>query len=393
MNGFIERFLEKIHSKQIIRWLPVAVILILIIVSFVTCSKRNEEVLESPATDTVMVETPSETPLTATPPVSETPVVSEEPTSTQPEQDPGPLNPLTGLPCEEDILTKRPIAIMINNISVAQPQLGVSKADIIYEMLVEGGITRMMALFTDMTDVGVIGSIRSARPYYIDVAVSYDAVYIHAGGSPQAYTMLRAPNITSLDGVGGRDDIFYRDQWRRTNLGSEHSLVSTGELILKWLPTYNFRLEHEEDYDNTMLFAEDGKPERGAPATDFSVMFSSTKSTSFSYNNEDKLYYLRQYNKPYNDGNDNTQLAVTNVLILKTSVANIQGDKEGRITVATVGSGSGYFVCGGVYIDIEWSREVGERFSYKLKDGSELILGAGKSYICVIPDANDVSIT
>ena len=395
MNELLKKFSSIIRSKQVVRWVPVVVILIVIIVSFVTCSKRGkiDEELESPPTETVIKESPSETPTASTPSINETPDTSETPVETTPEEvDPGPRNPLTGLPCEEDVLIKRPIAIMINNISVAQPQLGVSKADIIYEMLVEGGITRMMALFSDMTGVGVIGSIRSARPYYIDVAVSYDAVYIHAGGSPQAYTMLRAPNITSLDGVGGRDDIFYRDQWRRTNLGSEHSLVSTGELIAKWLPTYDFRLEHEEDYDNSMLFTEDGKPDKGSPATEFSVMFSSSKSTSFTYDTEDKQYYLRQYNKPYNDGNDNTQLAVTNVLILKTAVANIQGDREGRITVATVGTGSGYFICGGAYVEIEWSREVGGRFTYKLKDGSDLVLGTGKTYICVIPNANDVSI-
>ena len=393
IREFFETILNKINTKHFKRWLPVAVIALVVVVSFVTCSKSNEPLPEPPETDFVIEETPTEpepSPV-STPPSAITPQEPEEEITPTPELTP--VNPLTGLPCEEDSLTVRPIAIMINNIRIAQPQLGVSKADIIYEMLVEGGITRMLAIFSDVSEAGVIGSIRSARPYYIDVAVSYDAVYIHAGGSPQAYAMLSDPNITSLDGVAGsKADIFYRDQWRRTNLGSEHSMVTTGELIEKWLPTYDFRLEHNEDFENVMKFSDDGKPKGGASTTDFSVMFSSSKTTSFAYNIEDNLYYLSQYNKPYNDGNDNVQLAFTNVLILKTAVAGIPGDREGRLTVKTVGTGSGYFVCGGSHIEIDWSREADGQFTYNLRDGSELILGTGKTYVCVIPEANEVSI-
>jgi hypothetical protein len=84
---------------------------------------------------------------------------------------------------EEPFGDARPYAFMINNIIYAQPQCGISGADIIYETLAEGGITRMMAIFTDLTDVGAIGSIRSIRSYYVDISLAYDAIPIHAGGS------------------------------------------------------------------------------------------------------------------------------------------------------------------------------------------------------------------
>ena len=93
------------------------------------------------------------------------------------------LNPLTGAP---DIVSgkenNRPVAIMINNISVAQPvQTGVNNADIVYETEVEGGITRLMAVYQDIASVGQIGPVRSARYPYVDLALGNDAIYVHCG--------------------------------------------------------------------------------------------------------------------------------------------------------------------------------------------------------------------
>lgn len=90
---------------------------------------------------------------------------------------------------------------MINNIVYAQPQVGISNADIIYEIPAEGGITRMMAIFSHLYDIESVGSIRSLRPYYLSVALSYDAIVIHAGGSEQAYSDVKTYNADHLDGV------------------------------------------------------------------------------------------------------------------------------------------------------------------------------------------------
>ena len=92
-------------------------------------------------------------------------------------------NPLTGVSGISEEKTKnRPVAIMINNISTAQPvQTGLSKADIIYETEVEGGITRLMAVFQDITTAEKIGAIRSARYPYVDLAMGHNAIYIHCG--------------------------------------------------------------------------------------------------------------------------------------------------------------------------------------------------------------------
>ena len=117
----------------------------------------------------------------------ETPPVIEEPAA-EPEVEPLPdvptgTNPLTGLPIEPEYEQRRPVAVMLNNLKKAQPQLGNSQADIIYEVPAEGGITRMLAVYQSLEDVGSIGSIRSARPYYIELALGHDALYVHAAAA------------------------------------------------------------------------------------------------------------------------------------------------------------------------------------------------------------------
>lgn len=117
-----------------------------------------------------------------------TPSPTAEPTPTPYN---GPVNPLTGLPIDEEWVNRRPVAIMLNNLKQALPQLGQSQADIIYEIPAEGGITRMVGVYQSVEDVGTIGSIRSARPYYLEVALGHDAIFLHAGGSEDAYAKIR----------------------------------------------------------------------------------------------------------------------------------------------------------------------------------------------------------
>ena len=115
--------------------------------------------------------------------VAPTPGATEEPYV------PTDYDVLTGLPVDEPSAL-RPYACMINNIIYAQPQVGTSKAAWIYEVEAEGGITRMIAVFSDMDDIPNMGSIRSVRPYYLSIARSYDAILVHAGGSEAAYSDL-----------------------------------------------------------------------------------------------------------------------------------------------------------------------------------------------------------
>ena len=283
-------------------------------------------------------------------PAPEPPAPVEEP-APAPEPEPEPYvpagtNPLTGEPMEPELEDNRPVAVMLNNLKAAQPQLGVSRADIIYEVPAEGGITRMLA-----------------------------------------YRDIPAWGVDHMDGVRGGEDakIFWRDQERRRTKGYEHSLLTSGENIQAYLDTGRLRTEHREGYVYPQVFVPDGTPAGGGPAEHVEVKFSAYKTGTFDYDAASGKYLVGQYGKEYVDGDNGEQVAVTNLLVLETSISVISGDAEGRLQVRLTGEGEGIFFCGGRAVPIRWSKaDRNSAFVYTLEDGSLLPLGQGNSYVCVM---------
>lgn len=314
------------------------------------------------------------------------------PHAEEPEPEPEPYvpagtNPLTGEAMEPEYENNRPIAVMLNNLKAAQPQLGVSRADIIYEVPAEGGITRMLGVYQSLEGVGNLGSIRSARSYYLELALGLDAVYVHAGGSPGAYRDIPAWGVDNLDGVRGDEDakLFWRDQERRKTKGYEHSLLTSGGNIQAYLDMGSLRAEHERGYVYPQAFVPDGTPAGGSPAEHVEVRFSAYKTGTFDYNAGMGKYLVGQYGKEYVDGDTGEQVAVTNLLVLETGISVISGDTEGRLNVRLTGEGAGTFFCGGKSVPIQWSKaDRNSPFVYTLENGKLLALGQGNSYVCII---------
>lgn len=345
--------------------------------------------------------TPEATPTPAsavapTPEPTPTPTPVPEPTPTPYN---GLVNPLTGLPIDEAWVNARPIAIMLNNLKEAQPQLGQSQADIIYEVLAEGGITRMLGVYQTVEGVDTIGSVRSARTYYLELALGHDAVYLHAGGSPDAYDKIKAWKVTALDCVNGPyegrtpgSNLFWRDADRIKNNGSVHSVVTTGDTIIEKFAGYSFRQEHEEGYTYPQTFVEDGTPVNGETAGTITVPFSNYKTGVFTYDAERGEYLVSQYKKPYVDGNDGSQVAVTNVIILKTDCHVIPGDDAGRLSVDLTSGGEGWYACGGKLIPITWSKaDRSSPLVYTDKAGETISLQQGRSYVNILPLNKDIT--
>ena len=321
------------------------------------------------------------------------PVVEPEP-EPEPEPEvyvPAGTNPLTGLPMEPEFEQNRPVAVMFNNIKAAQPQLGISQADLIYEVVAEGGITRMLGLYQSLEGVGNLGSIRSTRTYYLELALGHDALLVHAGGSPDAYQKIAAWGVDNMDGVNGGSDakIFWRDADRRKTMGYEHSLLTSGEAIQEYLDQGHFSTEHEEGYTYPQTFTEDGTPAGGTNAEHISVKFSSYKTGTFDYDAASGSYLAGQYGADYIDGETGEQVHATNVLVLKTGISVISGDTAGRMSVRLTGTGEGMFFCGGKSVPIQWSKaDRNSPFVYTLEDGTPLALGQGKTYVCIISSSN-----
>ena len=317
-----------------------------------------------------------------------------EPTPT-PAPEPAFYHPLTGLPCDEDLSGTRPVAIMLNNIKAALPQQGNSQADIIYEVLAEGGITRMLGVFQEPGNLGLVGSVRSARQYYWEIAQGHDAVYIHAGASPEFYSTKNRLGLFTVDGVNG----YYSSAsagmfWRNRNridghyYAYEHSLLTSGEAITTMLANEGVGA-HKDGYRYDMAFADDGTPAGGQSADTVTVPFSNSKLDVFRYDAETGQYLVEEYGEPYIDGNTGAQVAVTNLIVVQTICTVV--DDYGRLDV-TLSSGSGWFACGGKIVPITWEKgSVDQQLRYFNEDGSPITLGRGKSYVCVIPTSRTVT--
>lgn len=294
--------------------------------------------------------------------------------------------PLTGETQDFDTSAQRPYAVMINNISVAQPQVGISQADWIYEIPAEGGITRMMGLFSHIEDVPSVGSIRSLRPYYLSIALSYDAIVIHGGGSEDAYSDLAALNADHIDGV--RDDhafssIFYREM-SRASAGTEHTLFFNGDKVPALVEEYGFRTTHYSDYRTGLQFSETAAEQGTATAEQVCVTFNNSKTTSFSYHADTGCYTAFQYGGDYADGESGEVVPFANVLVLQTQMRAY--DDYGRLEADVVGSGDGWYFTGGKCVPIHWSRsDTYAPFIYTTESGAALSFAIGKTYAAVIP--------
>ena len=336
--------------------------------------------------------------ITPVPPVVTTPTTSTPTTvlteSTEPSVIPVPsgTNFLTGLPVDESFDGKRPVAIMYNNLKPALPMSGISEADIIFEALAEGGITRMVGVFVDPFGLTGIGSVRSTRSYYLDLALSLDAILVHAGGSPQAYNEIPARGVTNIDFTRGWNSYQWRDKARMNRgVSSEHCLFTSGKGIQEIIAKAPLRYELKDGYTIPFEFTGDVLSS-GTAAQKITLKYSDYKTGVFEYDADKKAYLVSQYGKPFVDGNGDVRVSVTNVLVLSAEVAMIKGDSAGRITTKLTGTGIGWYSSGGKAVKITWSRKDGSSpFVFKLEDGSALKLTRGKTYINIFPSGNTPS--
>ena len=287
----------------------------------------------------------------------------------------------TGQWVDETIATKRPIAVMIENTKAALPQYGITKADIYYECPVEGGITRMMAIFQDYSGIEQIGNVRSCRPYYAYYAAEYNAIYFHAGGSVEGKEALKSGVVDEVDGIS--DTAFFRDDSKK----APHNLYISSDAIDETIAKKSFAATIDlttmpEHYH----FASDDAQvtlDNGVAATIASVYYPNNKPW-FEYNPQDGLYYRYEFKNPQVDAINNQQLSVKNILV--QYVKSSYYDKEkGTLNLEWSGSGEGYYITNGKAIDITWTRNGQDDVTrYYDMDGNEIVLNQGKTWISVV---------
>lgn len=292
---------------------------------------------------------------------------------------------LTGEVVDETIGKQRPFAIMINNIDEALPQKGVSQAEIIYECLVEANITRLMAEFQDIEDLTEVGSIRSARHYYMDLAEDDEAIFTHFGQSifAEEYINNGYQTISGLSGYSG--DVFYRTSDRE----APHNVFSSKDGLLRGLEDTGITREYSEEYEGRLNFYnETTVPENGEDALKVTMPFTYANPW-FEYNEEEGLYYRYQYGEPHVDALNNEQLKFEN-LVIQYAVRSVISNQDHQ-DYELIGTGEGLLFTKGKVQEITWKRtSEDEHTTYYYKDGTPAYLNCGKSYISVVPTETPV---
>ena len=283
----------------------------------------------------------------------------------------------------------RPYAVMINNVAVARPlQSGLQDAYIVYELIVEGGITRYMALFLDQ-NTERIGSIRSSRHYYLDYALENDAIYVHHGQSPQAqsdFSTLGVDRIVVGDSTGWRD--------RTLNVSSEHTLFTSIEKLQNGLG----KMRTERNKDLLLKYSVDeldlSSISGAKKADEVAIKYSAGTISSYKYDKE-KGYYLRYVNnKEHTDYVTKEQYHFKNIITYQVkNIDLVDVENKGRQELQNVGSGTGYYISGGYAVPIKWSKASrSEQTKYTLENGEELVVNDGNTFIQIEPDNQTLTI-
>ncbi|MEK5447661.1 DUF3048 domain-containing protein [Paenibacillus sp. FSL R7-0331] len=290
---------------------------------------------------------------------------------------------LTGLPVQEGSLP-RPLAVMINNAPAARPQSGISEADVLYEVLAEGGITRLIGIFQSHTGVVKIGPIRSIRPYLLDLGESFGGVTVHAGGSPAAYAILQRQKKADMDEIGNAGAYFWRDKERK----APHNLYSNAAKLLEGadklgysasigVPSYEFT---DPDY----------LPTEGAPAAELSIHFLLQSYTvGYKYDTERRSYARSVNGKAHLDLNNNNPVEAANILVIGADHKVL--DDVGRLQIDVELGGEALLFQRGTVLTGKWARKPDDMIRFVKTDGTEALMYPGITHVLIVPNSPSFS--
>ncbi|MEA5050551.1 MAG: DUF3048 domain-containing protein [Oscillospiraceae bacterium] len=284
----------------------------------------------------------------------------------------------------------RPYAIAINNVEDSWPQYGISYADVYYECETEGGITRIMGVYSDIREVERIGSVRSLRDQFLEVLYPLDPIIVHIGMSQYARSAIVENNFKTVDGDVYKG-IKYFDETRYQTMPSWYCYFVSNDLVNKGIELAGIKTESMSIVNSLFNFSDSAvTPSEGA-ANRIYYEFSGATDCIFTYNTSDGLYYKSQFmsasypdGKPEKDAINDQQLCVKNVVLIYANFSYTT-DPDPLAQVDFASGGTGYYFTNGQYQQITWQK--GD-YSSNLKlfdmSGNELSVNPGKTHIGIV---------
>ncbi len=286
----------------------------------------------------------------------------------------------------------RPYAVMINNAPAARPvQSGLQDAYIVYEIIVEGGITRYMALFLDQ-NTARIGSIRSSRHYFLDYALESDAIYVHCGYSPQAKADFSKLGVDRIE--AGTSSNSWRDkELRSQGYAYEHTLFTSIEKLNNNVGKKRTKRNNDLLLNYTVDEVDLSTMENAKPANEVLIKYSNVNKTGYTYDAENKVYKRTVNGKEHVDYVTKNQYTVKNIITYQVKNTTIEGGGKGRQTIDNIGSGTGYYITDGYAVPITWKKTSRKSQTiYKYENGEEIKFNDGNTFIQIQPTNQELTI-
>lgn len=277
----------------------------------------------------------------------------------------------------------RPILVTINNHPDARPQSGIASADVVYEMLAEGDVTRLLALYQSEIPTN-IGPIRSARSYFVDMAKGLDAFYIAHGYSPEAKSMLTSGVADNINGMNYDGTLFQRSSERRAPHNS-------------YIPGDNVSIAAEKVgasllYQKKVLYSfyeEEDSVKIGSTANEVSVSYNNnTFNSTYTYDAGTKEYTRTSAGKLTVDHLTNEPVQLSNVLFFEMAHRII--DNEGRRDIDITSGGTAYVAQQGMLREVKWENRDGLLVAIE-SDGSDVKLVPGQTWIHFVPTSPGIA--
>lgn len=286
--------------------------------------------------------------------------------------------------------TDRPIAFMIDNNKNAQPQASINSTYMVYEIIVEGGETRLMALFKG-TDADQVGPIRSSRHYFLDYAMENDAIYAHLGMSPQAAEAIQTFGINNINGQAydtGKARTGSSLYWRATHKKAPHNAYTNTASILKIAKDKGYKTTSNQksvlNYSSEEFNLE---KEDAIVANTITIPYTSSHKVKYEYNEKTKRYTRYSKGKVMSDEMSKENVTTKNIIITFAENYTLDdGENKGRQDVVTVGSLDGYYITNGKAIKIKCNKESRKaQTKYVDLEGNEINVNDGNTWVNVCP--------
>jgi len=319
------------------------------------------------------------------PETTQIPVVTAAPEPTKDPHEGMVRSNLTGEYVTEKVAEKRPYAVIINNIEYANAnQQGTSQIDVLYEALAEGGITRMLGVIQNVDKIKKLGSVRSARHYFVSFASEWDAIFCHFGQTKYAISKIEELGINNLSGLSAVGPVVYA---RDYSYKAPHNVFTTGKKMKKGAKKLGYRTKVKSDNvaEHFAFYEEDTDLDSIDDTTYIKLPFSNYSTCYLKYDTKSKTYKKYEYGKKHKDHKNNKQLAFKNVIVQLVKEKNI--DKNGyQHLFLHKRKGEGYYLTNGKRVKITWRKsEADHKMTYYDESGDVLTINPGKTYIAAYP--------